>query len=303
MNLQERVLLCRPHGGLNDTLSVIERCWCYAESTNRQLILDMSRSAFCTNFASIFINKSESNTTLFEVSDSCLRQLNLKTCFPSVLETRIDSYVTRIQLHESISHLEWRRPVEDESSISLALSFDKDYSADLVVHEGYRANALASSLLRRVKFQKKIGDEICVRLKHLRTQKYLGVHIRNSDLKSDYINFFQRMKNRFDNQVVLICSDDFQVLDYGKSFLDTSHVLTSSEVPDLGGLPYQLAFVEGEQAKSKLSLDALVDLIALSEAEEIFSTSIVNRTDSLSGYSQLAKELWADKSIVKGLFE
>jgi len=84
-------------------------------------------------------------------------------------------------------------------------------------------------------------------------------------------------------------------------FLDRSVVLTSSEIPDMGGLPYQLPFVEGDKARDKLSLDALVDLIALSEAEEIFSAPIVNRTVTQSGYSQLAAELCADKSIGRGL--
>jgi len=218
MELQERVLLCRPHGGLNDTLDVIEHCWRYAERTNRQLILDMSRSSFCTNFANIFSNKIINDSTLFEISGSCLQQLNSKTCFPSAIEAKIDSYITRIQLHERLIHLEWRQPVEDESSTNLSISFDKDYPADLVVHESFRIGALASSLLRRVKFQKKFADEVSDRLKNFVSQKYLGVHIRNSDIKSDYVGFFETMKKQFDNKTVLLCSDDSQVIQYGKRF-------------------------------------------------------------------------------------
>ena len=111
------------------------------------------------------------------------------------------------------------------------------------------------------------------------------------------------MKNQFDNQVVLICSDDSQVIEYAKHHLEKSVVLTSSEIPDLGGQPYQIPFVQGEEAKNKLSVDALVDLIALGESQEVFSSLIVNREVAHSGFSQLATELCADKTIAHDLFD
>jgi hypothetical protein len=303
MVVQERVLLCRPHGGLNDTLDVIEHCWRYAERTNRQLILDMSRSSFCTNFGKLFKNRFDDNSTLFEISNSIIEQLNMKSCSLPEIEGRVGQYVTRIQLHDTISHLEWRMPVEDSSSKSLAISFDEEYSEDLVVHENFRSGAMASSLLRRLKFQKSVSDEISARLVNLRSQEYLGIHVRNSDIKSDYHEFFARMKDKLNNQIVLICSDDYQVIEYAKRYLENSVVLTSSEIPDLGGQPYQIPFVDGEEARNKLSLDALVDLIALGESQELFSTLIVNREIAHSGFSQLAAELCADKSIAKALFD
>jgi len=303
MVVQERVLLCRPHGGLNDSLDVIEHCWRYAERTNRQLIIDMSRSSFCTNFGRIFKHRVDGDSTLFEISDSIIEQLNLKSCSLPEIEGRIGEYVTRIQLHETISELEWRLPVEDLSSKSLGISFDNEHSADLVVYENYRIGALASSLLRRVKFKKTVGDEISARLINLRGQNYIGVHVRNSDIKSDYKEFFSRMKNQFDSQIILICSDDSNVIEYAKHYLKKSVVLTSSEIPDLGGQPYQIPFVHGEEAKKKLSIDALVDLIALGESREVFSTLIVNREVAHSGFSQLAAELCADKSIAHELFD
>ena len=303
MVVQERVLLCRPHGGLNDSLDVIEHCWRYAERTKRQLIIDMSRSSFCTNFGRFFKHRFDDNSTLFEISESIIEQLNVKSCSLPEIEGRIGEYVTRIQLHETISELEWRLPVEDLSSKSLGISFDNEYPVDLVVYENYRVGALASSLLRRVKFQTPIGEEISARLVKLRGRNYLGVHVRNSDIKSDYKEFFSRMKNQFDSQVVLICSDDSQVIEYAKRHLEKSVVLTSSEIPDLGGQPYQIPFVQGEDAKDKLSVDALVDLIALGESREVFSSLIVNREVAHSGFSQLAAELCADKTIAHELFD
>ena len=303
MDIQERVLLCRPHGGLNDTLATIEQCWSYAERTNRQLIIDTSRSSFCANFGKYFRSRFEDHQTLFELSDVVIEQLNTKSCSLQEIEGRIGEYATRIQLHETISHLEWRLPVEDVSSKSLGIFFDAEYFVDLVVHESFRTGGQASSLLRRLVFQRNICDEISTRLIELRKHKYLGVHIRNSDLQSDYQEFFIRMKENFDNQIVLVCSDDFQVIEYAKHHLDKSVVLTASEIPDLGGQPYQTPFVDGEETREKLSLDALVDLVALGESQKLFSALIVNREDVHSGFSQLAAELCADKSISRELFD
>ena len=303
MKVQERVLLCRPHGGLNDSLDVIEHCWRYAANSDRQLIIDMSRSSFCTNFGKFFTTKFDDSMTLFELSDVVIEQLNMKNCSVPEIEGRIGEYVTRIQLHETISHLEWRLPVEDVSSKSLGISFDNEYSADLVVHESYRMGALTSSLLRRLVFQKSVSEEISARLLELRKHKYLGIHIRNSDIKSDYHEFFNRMKEKFDNQIVLVCSDDSRVIEYAIRNLDKSVVLTSSEIPQLAGQPYQIPFVNGAEAREKLSMDALVDLVALGESQELFSTLIINREVVHSGFSQLAAELCADKSISQELFK
>lgn len=303
MKVQERVLLCRPHGGLNDSLDVIEHCWRYAANSDRQLIIDMSRSSFCTNFGKFFTTKFDDSMTLFELSDVVIEQLNMKNCSVPEIEGRIGEYVTRIQLHETISHLEWRLPVEDVSSKSLGISFDNEYSADLVVHESYRMGALTSSLLRRLVFQKSVSEEISARLLELRKHKYLGIHIRNSDIKSDYHEFFNRMKEKFDNQIVLVCSDDSRVIEYAIRNLDKSVVLTSSEIPQLAGQPYQIPFVNGAEAREKLSMDALVDLVALGESQELFSTLIINREVVRSGFSQLAAELCADKSISQELFK
>ena len=303
MKVQERVLLCRPHGGLNDSLDVIEHCWRYAANSNRQLIIDMSRSSFCTNFGKFFTTRFDDSMTLFELSDVVIEQLNMKNCSVPEIEGRIGEYVTRIQLHETISHLEWRLPVEDVSSKSLGISFDTEYSADLIVHESYRMGALASSLLRRLVFQKNVSEEISTRLLELRKHKYLGIHIRNSDIKSDYHEFFTRMKEKFDDQIVLVCSDDSRVIEYAIQNLDKSVVLTSSEIPQLAGQPYQIPFVNGAEAREKLSMDALVDLVALGESQELFSTLIINREVVHSGFSQLAAELCADKSISQELLK
>jgi hypothetical protein len=45
-----RILLCRPQGGLNDTLCQIHRCIIYAFVHHRKLIIDTTRAGFLMNF-------------------------------------------------------------------------------------------------------------------------------------------------------------------------------------------------------------------------------------------------------------
>lgn len=52
-----RYLLCRPRGGINDTLNQIELCWRYARSYNRILVVDteyLVSSGICISFSELF---------------------------------------------------------------------------------------------------------------------------------------------------------------------------------------------------------------------------------------------------------
>ena len=86
------------------------------------------------------------------------------------------------------------------------------------------------------------------------------------------------MKEKFDNQIVLVCSDDSRVIEYAIRNLDKSVVLTSSEIPQLAGQPYQIPFVNGAEAREKLSMDALVDLVAQGDLD-LFDHAGVRRRD------------------------
>ena len=53
----DRVVLFRPHGGLNEVLGVINHAWRFAETTRQNLVVDASRSGFAHDFGRWFTPK------------------------------------------------------------------------------------------------------------------------------------------------------------------------------------------------------------------------------------------------------
>lgn len=93
--LEAKYLLCRPRGGLNDTLSQIEKCWRYADSHDRILIVDteyLISYGIGIAFDKIFKLKKHSENVLLKLDPLLRAELNLASVFPSPLKSRIDSY-------------------------------------------------------------------------------------------------------------------------------------------------------------------------------------------------------------------
>ena len=87
-------LLCRPRGGLNDTLCMIEMCWRYAEKFDRQLIIDTKNSALFEDFDKYFRFIDKTVAVTGSISDALLQHLNTLPCNPKALEGRVDTYRT-----------------------------------------------------------------------------------------------------------------------------------------------------------------------------------------------------------------
>ena len=149
---RQRYVLCRPHGGLNDTLGVIGTCWRYAEATGRTLVVDADRSAFCSDFGEYFEPRDPAADVRFEATPELFAALNELSCHPAVVQGRLDTYAIAIQLHETLSHLEFRLPVEADTETPLYLDFDAVYGEAVVVHELYGGIPGAVDVLSRVRF-------------------------------------------------------------------------------------------------------------------------------------------------------
>jgi len=298
----QRCVLCRPHGGLNDTLGVIGTCWRYAEATGRTLVVDADRSAFCADFAEYFEPRDPAADVRFDATPELLTALNELSCYPAVVQGRLDTYSIAIQLHETLSHLEFRLPVEAETETPLYLDFDAVYDEAVVVHELYGGMPGAVDVLSRVRFTPWVQRVLRHRLKALPGGPYVGVHVRNSDLQSDFTSFLRAHAAELAGCTVVVCSDDGAVLANAVELLPESTVISVSEVPVSDGVPYQRPFHASPVASRKLAIDTLVDLLALAGATSLLAPEIVNRNANVSGFSVLARELAARPDVVDGLF-
>ena len=295
-----KYVICRPHGGMNDSLDVVEQCWRYAEQNDRRLLVDMKQSAFCRSLADYFVPLNKSGVD-FRYRFKTFSRLDYFTCEPRLAQHRINRYKTRIKLHETISELEWRMPVEVKSDNEVRFDLLNSHDAKVLICESYRIGSDADSFLKRVLLNSEVAAEINETLRKFCSLPYVGIHIRNTDLQSDFLGLFERLRPELEGKRILICSDDHKVkLEATKAF-PKSEVFSTSDIPALNGKPYQRPYLNTLAGERKLVIDSLTDLFSLTFASDFHSASIVNRQEKESGYSQLARRLRDDPRIVENL--
>ena len=301
MKRKTNYVLCRPNGGLSDNLVTIARCLAYAQRTERILVVDARNSHFAKDYSRVFRWASPS-VHMLRLPASLARDMNKWTCFPPEIAGRVSNYATRTLLHPQISTLEYRIIIDDKSGVILNFDFDADYNEQVLIYDNYSAGVLLPiDTLRELKLRWTWKIWVCWRLRRLRKLEYVGLHVRNSDLKSDVQATFDLVREKVSGKTLVACSDDQSVLDMANDFFADAHVVTPSHLGDRGGKPYQLPFIEGRYASMKLTLDTLVDLMAMGLARELFVARIVNRREEVSGFSSLCQSLQREQQVVTQL--
>lgn len=298
---EARYLLCRPHGGLNDSLATINTCWDAAQRTGRVLVIDTSRSSFVSRLDDYFELREPSPTVVLGLSRRVVATLNGLDCAPAGITGRLDTYRVGIQLHETISHLEWRRPVDADSGALLHVDLSLDHPEPLVVHEVYSGAPGSIEMLGRLRLRPWVRRRVRRRLRRVPAGGYVGVHIRHSDLLTDYESFLAERADSLAGRAVLVCSDDGDVLRRAPGLLPRSTVVSVSDVPPSHGVPYQTDFHPSRRARRQLAVDTLADLIALGGADEVIYPAIVNCDATSSGFSRLAADMCERREIIDGL--
>lgn len=288
----ERILLCRPSGGLTDTFCQIEKCWLYAAKTGRNLIIDATRSGLWGHFTDFFsITQTE-----FTV-DGCpnaelLEKLDSMSCYPHPLRARLTKY-----------HCRWdtslRALVDAETGTRLSFDFDADYREQLLVHHQAGGGAhLAFNLLRRVTLEPRIASEFRARLRAIGTG-YDAIHIRNSDYKTRWEPFLSEVVNKLTSDKVLVCSDDIRVIRFCQEFFPKTFLM-SSMPPDTGGKALHThEFSMSAEERRSVVRDGLLDLLALAGGVSLWYPETVDGNPS--GYSELARHLHENRSVVSSL--
>jgi hypothetical protein len=290
----EKFLLCRPRGGLNDTLCQIERCCRYSEKFDRILIIDTKESGLHGNFSEFFQPKNISHRFAFELRRQQLAMLNKLTCFPSEMRGNISNFGMK----------RWyriRNAIARKTKVQRTFDFSKDYDEALLVHNQGGGGDLSFDLLPRLVISERIRPIILQRISHL-NDDYFAVHVRNTDLKSSYKEFFQQISPEVNNKSLLICSDDAEVLSYARSYFNSSRILLSSNASHGQGKPLhkRRAFKSSRWHKER-AIDSIIDLIALGQSTKLFVSNVA--AGHISGFSRLAQHLFENKDLIGSLLK
>lgn len=288
-----RYVLCRPHGGLNDTLGVINDAWSLAEDTGRILVVDGRASTFARDLSIWFEPRERDARAILHPNPRIRRLLDAGTCHPEALTGRLDTSRIVEQEHETISWLEWRMPVDAETGTWLRLDLDQArfLDHDVLLHECYGGGMGSITALERLQLTARAARRVHSRLTPVVGRSYVGIHIRNSDLQSDYRHFLTSVSGDLAGRYVLVCSDDGAVLRDAIDLLPRSRVITTSAPPTADGRPYQVSADMRRRRRDDIAIDALVDVFALAGATDVLAAPVVNRTGSSTGFGVLAAEL------------
>lgn len=283
-----RFLLCRPQGGLNDTFCQIGICWNYASQFGRTLVVDTRNSGLHTQFSDFFAPRRNSPRLIFNASDELLESLNALKCYPS----EIGGKLHRLDLAQLYS---LKYVFKDDISIPITFDFSKDYAHEVLVHEQCGGGGASYSLLEKIRLSPDIRSVILERIKHL-GEGYSAVHVRNTDIRTNFEELFQRIGPEVKGKRLLVCSDNTAVVRYARTYFRDSEILVSSEIPDTGGIA-----LHGPGGDKQHAIDAIVDLIALGRSEKLYFA--ISEHGKVSGFTHLAAHLSRNKYVVHALLQ
>jgi hypothetical protein len=295
---EESFLLCRPHGGLNDTFCQIEKCWEYAEKSGRTLIIDTRKSCLFGEFSDFFqplgaLIKVEPDTTRID------QAINSLSCYPPRINgPQVNGFPDALG---TVYSKERGNLVDRISGALLTFDFDKDYSEPILIHEQFGGGELSFSLLERITLSENIRPAVLDRIASL-AGDYVAIHVRNTDYQTDYESLFDTIYPEVAGKSVLICSDDAAVIASAKSFFKASNVFSASEIPHTNQKPLHGEWtMQSDKDRTLSAMASIVDLCALGLSSKLYFMDVT--AGHPSGFSKLARHLSENKELVRNLLQ
>lgn len=291
-----RYLLCRPQGGLNDTLVQLELCRRHAERFGRTLIVDLKHSGLRAHFDDLFIAKESFGAPVIAFTPQVARDLDhCVSVQPALLAGRISTFVSDWDpAVRSYVERETRQPI-------IAFDPERDHPETLLVHDQCGGGRRGFRILDRLMFAPELANTVAARLIPLGGD-YDAIHVRHTDRSTDYETLFKRCRRLLAGRPLLVCSDSAQVKAYASEVFDGSAILSAADIPDLSGLPLHIA---DRTDPRKTTIDLFCDLIAIARSRTFVFTAVeweASARPMFSGFSVLAELLRQNPSIVRGLF-
>ena len=286
----DKSILCRPQGGINDILCSIEKCWTYAENSNRKLYVDSRNSGISDDFWKYF---RPIESIGFVKDDLDYRKYDQLDVIPSVIHGRVSSLKTDYSAAKGGF-------VDVTSDELVTFNSNESYEASLIVHEqGWTGGVLTSiNLLAKLRLTEMARIDINSRLKDL-PDNYVAIHIRHTDYTTDFKKLVADIRDSVTGLNVLICSDNVEVVEYVKRELSESNVIRLSTFSNSGNNRIHYGSLGAKQYMS--NIEALTDLFALALSKQLYFGN-VKEAGRPSGFSLLAYSLHCRKDILNGLF-
>lgn len=286
--MSQRLLLCRPQGGLNDILCQIEKCCQYAEATARTVIVDTAYANsdfFRDKFSRYFYSKQR---RLILSLDDQSPDIDAMQVYPETLQGRLNSYTVYIDK-------KLRAFCEDATGQPITFDFNRDHAHPLLVYHQAGGGNLSRFALLRLSLDRSLVDELIARIQTM-GGPWIGVHVRNTDYSTDYESLLQKLK-QVSAKRIFLATDSLQVRERFQSELKSKTVYSFSRRLSADGKPLHEMRDMADADVWTSNCDAILDLVTLALSSRLMFQKIAPNAfgASHSGYAMLAHNLWKSK--------
>ena len=281
----KKFLLCRPRGGLNDLLNQCWKCYRYASDHQRLLVIDTQSTAYSECLGRYF---TSSVPNLKFISDSDVENILHSienTVFPDLSPETLGSYTgTYVKDFPAF--------VSTSTKKLLTFDFSRSYDQDVLLHDSSGGGADGHRLLGLLRVSEEIKKELKRRLSLL-SENYYSIHVRNTDYKTDFVDFINSILREISGRNVFISTDSSEVVRYCKHKLGSKCFSFSETLSDDD---WGLHSRSRPNKHLTLNKDAILDLFTLAASKKLFFTKVNDGV--YSGFSILAYSLFLNKEIL-----
>lgn len=288
-----RDLLCSVTAGLGDALREIATCLLYAHEHGRRLVVHTERIRLPLPFVDCFDLApmgDESTSILIDVAR--WRVPVDATVFPPEAADIVSEAAGSDESPQLATRVsEAIRKARDRGR-PLTFEFSRDHTEDVLVHDREasrwsrpRIDGRAIDALRHLALKPWLVQEVEQRVSRLPSE-YVGIHIRNTDIRSNHVPFLLGIREELADRDVLVCSDDAGTIEDARLLLPQSRVLQVSFPHQTQGASLH---ADRHRDPRRSAVDLFADLFALSRATQL-RICPTRRNDS-SLFAHLAQQL------------
>jgi hypothetical protein len=287
----QRLLLCRPQGGLNDMLCQIERSCRYAERFDRTVVVEAdcrSTHNFKDSLAKYFVSQQ---ARLVLDAAEIRGRLDTLEVYPHVLRGRVNGYEARFDAQANY--------IDAQTGQRLSFDLDRDYDEPLLVHHQSGGGQLSLGALARMRLHEDVVDLLLARLR-ITGPAYSSIHIRNTDLRTDYQRHVRQWADELKGPI-FVATDNRETLAECRRLLGEHRVHAFARLPAQPGRP--LHYTDEFADRFPTNADSILDLVMLGLATDFRGIGVEPNAFGIkySGFSMLAANLQNAKPILARL--
>lgn len=287
--MTNKYILLRPDCGLNDVFCQVERHARYAEKTDRILLVDTAYKNshyFNSELSRYFLSGSR---RLRLDAAPYLEEISQLSVFPGFLKNHINDY-RRVWSSELNVFL------ESSTKSPIAFDFSRHYDEELLVAHTAGSGESSFFACARMQLRKELKEELVRRVQRM-GGPYVAIHVRHTDHQTDYHDKLQELK-KANIDKLFVATDNEYVIEEFKRELGSDRVYSFAKLTGGNGRALHINPASAELAYMRIS-DSILDLLLLALAKELHILPLKKGGAVYSGFSLLARNLWASKIMLK----